>query len=58
MAVARADAGLSSAMTTVDEIGLAYGRITAVLGLQSLIGGGPPGKYGSGPGAAAVTIPQ
>ena len=58
VAVARADAGLSSAMTTVDEIGLAYGRITAVLGLQSLIGGGPPGKYGSGPGAAAVTIPQ
>ena len=58
VAVARADAGLSSAMTTVDDIGLASGRITAVLGLQSLIAGGQPGKYGSGDGAAAVTIPQ
>lgn len=58
VAVARADGVLSSAMTTVDDIGRASGRITAVLGLQSLIAGGPPGKYGSGDGAAAVTIPQ
>ena len=58
VAVARGDAGLSSAMTTVDDVGLSSGRITAVLALQSLIAGGPPGKYGSGDGAAAVTIPQ
>jgi hypothetical protein len=58
VAVARADAGLSSSLTTVDDIGLASGRITAVLGVQSLIAGGPPGKYGSGDGAAEVTVPQ
>ena len=43
VAVARADAGLANAMTTVDDIGRASGRITAVLALQSMIGGGPPG---------------
>ncbi len=43
VAVARADAGLANALTTVDDIGRASGRITAVLALQNMIGGGPPG---------------
>jgi hypothetical protein len=43
-------------MTTVDDIGAESGRITTVLALQSLIGGGPPGKYGVGAGAASVTV--
>jgi hypothetical protein len=43
-------------MTTVDDIGAESGRITTVLALQSLIGGGSPGKYGVGAGAASVTV--
>lgn len=42
VAVARADAGLGNAMTTVDDIGRESARITAVLALQSMIGGSPP----------------
>lgn len=57
VAVARADAALAG-ITTVDDIGVESGRITTVLALQSMIAGGPPGRYGSGEGAAAVTIPQ
>jgi hypothetical protein len=56
LAVARGDAGMTRAMTTVDDIGAESGRITTVLALQSLIGGGPPGKYGVGAGAASVTV--
>ena len=48
VAVARGDAGMCGAMTTVDDIGAESGRITTVLALQSLIGGGPPGKFGVG----------
>lgn len=58
VAVTRADAGMAGAVTTVDDIGSATGRITTVLAVQALIGGGPPGKYGTGPGAASVTVPQ
>lgn len=58
VAVTRADAGMAGAVTTVDDIGSATGRITTVLAVQALIGGGPPGKYGIGPGAASVTVPQ
>jgi hypothetical protein len=58
VAVARSDAALSGAVTTVDDIGAASGRITTVLALQSMIAGGPPGKYGHGEGASSVTIPQ
>lgn len=58
VAVARADAGMAGAVTTVDDIGAESGRITTVLALQSMIAGGPPGKYGHGDGAASVTIPQ
>lgn len=42
VAVARADAALGNAVTTVDDIGRESGRITTVLALQTMIGGGPP----------------
>ena len=58
VAVARADAGMSADVTTVDDISVESGRITTVLALQNLINGAAPGKFGTGPGAAAVTVPQ
>lgn len=58
VAVARSDAALAGAVTTVDDIGVEAGRITTVLALQAMIAGGPPGKYGRGEGAASVSIPQ
>lgn len=57
VAVARSDAAVGGVLTTVDDIGAESGRITTVLALQSMIAGGPPGKYGRGEGAT-VTIPQ
>ena len=58
VAVARADRALSEAVTTVDDIGTAAGRITTVLALQAMAVGAPAGRYGVGPGADAVTVPQ
>ena len=58
VAVARADAAVSSAISTVDDVDGAPGRITAVLGLRDLINGGHVGQYGTGQGAASVTVPQ
>lgn len=58
VAVARADAGLSSAISTVDDVDAAPGRITAVLGLHDLLGGGHAGQYGTGHGATSITVPQ
>ncbi|MBX7434553.1 copper transporter [Mycobacterium sp. Y57] len=58
VAVARSDASLNSAVSTVDDIGVESGRITAVLALGDLIAGGKPGQFGIGQGAAAVTVPQ
>lgn len=58
VAVTRADAALRGAVSTVDDVDAESGRITAVLALQSMIAGGPPGQYGRGEGAGAVTIPQ
>jgi hypothetical protein len=57
VAVARSDAAVGGVLTTVDDIGIESGRITTVLALQSMIAGGPPGKYGRGEGST-VTIPQ
>jgi hypothetical protein len=56
VAVARGDAALSGALTTVDDVGAESGRITSVLALQSMIAGGPPGRYGIGAGSASVTV--
>lgn len=58
VAVTRSDAALTSAVSTVDDIDAASGRITAVLALQDLISGGHPGQYGVGQGATSVTVPQ
>jgi hypothetical protein len=58
VAVARADAGMNSAITTVDDVDGAPGRITAVLGLHDLLGGGHAGQYGTGHGATSLTVPQ
>ncbi|GAY13277.1 copper transporter [Mycobacterium sp. shizuoka-1] len=58
VAVARADAGMAADVTTVDDISVESGRITTVLALQNLINGGSPGKFGTGPGATSVTVPQ
>lgn len=56
VAVARGDAALSGALTTVDDIGAESGRITSVLALQSMIAGSLPGRYGIGAGSASVTV--
>lgn len=58
VAVTRSDPALTSAVSTVDDIDGASGRITTVLALQDLISGGRPGQYGLGQGATSVTIPQ
>jgi Copper transport outer membrane protein, MctB len=58
VAVTRADAGMSSAISTVDDVDAAPGRITAVLGLHDLINGGHVGQYGTGHGATSITVPQ
>lgn len=58
VAVTRADAGMAAAVSTVDDIGVESGRITTVLALQNLIGGGRPGQFGTGPGATSITVPQ
>jgi Copper transport outer membrane protein, MctB len=58
VAVTRADAGLSGAVSTVDDVDTEPGRITAVLALADLINGAKPGQYGIGRGASSVTIPQ
>jgi len=58
VAVARADAGMASAISTVDDVDAAPGRITAVLGLHDLINGGHIGQYGTGHGATSITVPQ
>ncbi|WP_322860207.1 copper transporter [Mycobacterium europaeum] len=58
VAVTRADAGMNSAVSTVDDVDSAPGRITAVLGLHDLINGGHAGQYGTGHGATSITVPQ
>ncbi|ORB75288.1 copper transporter [Mycobacterium scrofulaceum] len=58
VAVTRADAAMNSAVSTVDDVDTAPGRITAVLGLHDLLGGGHAGQYGTGHGATSITVPQ
>ncbi|HSS24448.1 MAG TPA: copper transporter [Mycobacterium sp.] len=58
VAVTRADAGMTSAISTVDDVDAAPGRITAILGLHDLINGGHIGQYGTGHGATSITVPQ
>lgn len=56
VALVRGDPALASAVTTVDDVGSAAGRITTVLALEALAGGSPPAAYGVGQGATAVTV--
>ncbi|OBK16710.1 copper transporter [Mycobacterium sp. 1245852.3] len=58
VAVTRADAGMNSTISTVDDVDAAPGRITAVLGLHDLLNGGHAGQYGTGHGATSITVPQ
>ena len=58
VAVTRADAGMAAAISTVDDVDTAPGRITAILGLHDLINGGHVGQYGTGHGATSITVPQ
>lgn len=58
LAVTRADAAMNSAISTVDDVDTAAGRITAVLALHDLLGGGHAGQYGTGHGATSITVPQ
>ncbi|KZS71984.1 channel-forming protein [Mycobacterium kansasii] len=58
VAVTRADAGMAATISTVDDVDLAPGRITAILALHDLINGGHPAHYGTGHGATSVTVPQ
>ncbi|MGC0364250.1 outer membrane murein-binding lipoprotein Lpp [Rhodococcus sp. 27YEA15] len=55
IAVARADAALSAGLTTIDNIDRESGKITTPLALQEQLNG-EAGRYGTGPGAAAVTV--
>ena len=58
VAVTRSDAALNAAVSTVDDIDVESGRLTSALALGDLTSGGQPGQYGTGQGAASVTIPQ
>ncbi|HEU4363616.1 MAG TPA: copper transporter, partial [Mycobacterium sp.] len=58
VAVARADAGMAGAISTVDNIDAESGRITVVMATSSLISGGHPAQYGIGHGAGSVTVAQ
>jgi hypothetical protein len=58
VAVTRSDAGLSAAVSTVDDVDAESGRLTAVLALGDLINGGRSAQYGIGQGASLVTLPQ
>jgi len=58
VAMARTDSAVAGAISTVDDVDIESGRITTVLAVGSLIGGGQPGQYGIGHGAGSVTLTQ
>ncbi|HME46840.1 copper transporter [Mycobacterium sp.] len=58
VAVTRADPGMATAVSTVDDLDMESGRITAILALHDLLNGGHSAHYGTGQGATAVTVPQ
>jgi hypothetical protein len=58
IAVTRSDQGMSGTVSTVDDVDSQAGRITAVLAAAELVGGGKAGQFGTGQGAASVTVPQ
>ncbi|MBS9532589.1 copper transporter [Mycobacterium sp. M1] len=56
VAMARADSGISGAVSTVDDVDVESGRITTVMVVSSQADGGHAGQYGIGHGAGSVTI--
>jgi Copper transport outer membrane protein, MctB len=56
VAVARADASVTSAISTVDDVDVESGRITVVVGVADLINDGRTGQYGIGHGATGLTV--
>jgi hypothetical protein len=58
VAVARADAAVTAAISTVDDVDTESGRITSVLGIADLVNGGHTGQYGTGHGATGLTVAQ
>jgi hypothetical protein len=56
VAVARADAAVTSAISTVDDVNAESGRITTVLGMADLVNGGRTGQYGTGHGATGLAV--
>lgn len=54
VAVARTDT--AGAVSTVDDVDVESGRITAVMAVGDMIKGGHAGQYGVGQGAGSVTI--
>jgi hypothetical protein len=54
--VARADATVTSAISTVDDADAESGRITVVLGIADLVNGGRTGQYGTGHGTTGLTV--
>jgi hypothetical protein len=56
VAVARADASVTSAISTVDDLNAESGRITTILGMADLANGGRTGQYGTGHGATGLTV--
>ncbi|WP_024442032.1 MULTISPECIES: copper transporter [unclassified Mycobacterium] len=58
VAMARTDPAVAGTISTVDDVDIESGRITTVMAVSSLIGGGQPGQYGIGHGAGSVTLAQ
>jgi Copper transport outer membrane protein, MctB len=58
VAVARADAAVTSAVSTVDDVDAESGRITVALGMAELVNGGRTGQYGTGRGTTGLTVAQ
>ena len=56
VAVARADGGITTLISTVDDADTAAGRITVIMAAGDLVHGGRTGQYGIGPGADSVTV--
>jgi hypothetical protein len=56
--VARADAAVTPVISTVDNLDVESGRVTAVLGVADLINGGRTGQYGTGHRNTGLTVAQ
>jgi Copper transport outer membrane protein, MctB len=54
--VARADAAITSLISTVDDVDAESGRVTVVLGVADLINGGRTGQYGTGHRNTGLTV--